>query len=85
MQLSDQEYELMDELYFVQPFGYLKETLGWEDAVLLTTLQGLYKRHLIKCLHEPDQEIFDGAQISEMGKSYYYLATKEGLMVHNTL
>ncbi|AGA76382.1 hypothetical protein [Echinicola vietnamensis] len=83
--MSEEEFEMMDELYFVQPFTYLKEVLNWDDEVLLTTLQGLYHRGLIKCLSEPDEEVFGDAKIMDDGKSYYYLATKKGLMEHNTL
>jgi len=83
--MSEEEFELMDELYFVQSFGYLKEVLNWEDEELLSTLQGLYKKELIKCLSGPDEEIFGPANIPEKGKFYYYLATKKGLMEHNTL
>ncbi|AWW29881.1 hypothetical protein DN752_06980 [Echinicola strongylocentroti] len=83
--MSEEEFELMDELYFVQPYSYLKEVLDWEDEVLLTTLQGLYERRLIKCLLVPDQEIFDQVEVMKSGTLYYYLATKKGLMEHNTL
>ncbi|WP_200974197.1 hypothetical protein [Echinicola sp. 20G] len=83
--MSEEEYELMDELYFVQPFGYLKETLGWEEERLLLVLQGLYERELIKCLKEPDREIFDEVEVVKEGRAYYYLATKKGLMEHNTM
>ncbi|UCS93536.1 hypothetical protein KZP23_00395 [Echinicola marina] len=83
--MSEEEYELLDELYFVQPYGYLKETLNWEDEALLATLQELYSRELIKCMIGPDEELFEGVDIVGQGKNYYFLATKKGLMEHNTL
>ncbi|WP_186754830.1 hypothetical protein [Echinicola salinicaeni] len=83
--MSDEEYELLDELYFVQPYGYLKETLNWEDEELLATLQELHSRELIKCMVGPDEELFEGIDIAGQGKNYYFLATKKGLMEHNTL
>ncbi|GGF19556.1 hypothetical protein [Echinicola rosea] len=83
--MSEEEYDMMDELYFVQPFSYLKEVLNWDDKELLTTLHGLYRKGLVKCLSEPDEEIFQDAEILKNGRSYYYLATKKGLMEHNTL
>ncbi|GAB3646864.1 hypothetical protein GCM10028791_07880 [Echinicola sediminis] len=83
--MSEEEFELMDELYFVQSYVYLKETLSWEDEALLSTLQRLYSKELIKCLSGPDEEIFGQVSIPEKGKNYYYLATKKGLMAHNTL
>jgi hypothetical protein len=83
--MSDQEFDLMDELYFVQPFTYLLETLAWEDEVLLATLQSLYAQGYIKCLDDPDTERFGEVDIKREGKDLHFLATKKGLMAHNTL
>jgi len=82
--MSEEEFDLLDELYFVQPYNYLKETLGWDDEKLLVNLQELNNKGFIKCLSHPDREIFDNIQISEKGTEYFYLATKKGLMHHNT-
>jgi hypothetical protein len=82
--MSEEEFDLLDELYFVQPYHYLKETLGWDDEKLLVNLQELNNKGFIKCLAHPDKEIFDNIKISEQGTEYFYLATKKGLMHHNT-
>lgn len=83
--MSDLEFDLLDELYFVQPFSYLKNVLGWEDRQILETLRSLYQKGMIKCLIGPDEERFDTVDILEEGASLFYLATKKGLMAHNTL
>ena len=83
--MSDAEFDLLDELYFVQPFDYLKENLGWEDDHLLETLNSLYQEGLVKCLEEPDRERFDQVDIFREGKNLMFLATKKGLMAHNAL
>lgn len=83
--MSDAEFDLLDELYFVQSYHYVKESLGWEDHVLLETLDSLYQRGMIKCLITPDEELFDGVDIYLEGKKLYFLATKKGLMAHNAL
>ncbi|MCU0400592.1 MAG: hypothetical protein MUE75_06195 [Algoriphagus sp.] len=83
--MSDLEFDLLDELYFVQGFDYLQESLGWEDEVLMETLTSLYKKAMIKCLTGPDEERFDQVDIFKEGKELYFLATKKGLMAHNTL
>jgi hypothetical protein len=83
--MTNNEFDLLDELYFVQPYSYLKETLGWEDDQLLVTLQSLFEQQYIKCLFEPDDEVFDQIDLKTKGKNLYYLATKKGLMNHNTL
>ena len=83
--MTDQEFEVMDELYFVQPFEYLVSTLGWEEQTILATLAGLYENGLIKCLKTPDEECFQKVDIKKEGKALFFLATKKGLMAHNTL
>lgn len=83
--MSDDEFDLLDELYFLQSFGYLKETLNWEDERLFLTLQKLLERGWIKCYHSPDQEVFETVDFSKQGKNLYFLATKAGLLKHNSI
>jgi hypothetical protein len=83
--MSDDEYDLLDELYFVQSFAYLKEALDWEDEKLLVTLQRLFDKEWIRCYVTPDEEIFEKTSLRTSGKDYFYLATKKGLLSHNTL
>jgi hypothetical protein len=83
--MTDNEFDLLDELYFVQPFSYLKETLGWEDHRLLVTLNSLHSKGYIKCLFAPDDEVFGMVDFEAKGKDLFYLATKKGLMEHNAL
>jgi hypothetical protein len=83
--MTDNEFDLLDEMYFVQPYSYLKETLGWEDQRLLVTLQSLHSKGFIKCLIAPDDEVFGGVDFEDKGKDLFYLATKKGLMEHNAI
>ncbi|WP_209330597.1 hypothetical protein [Lunatimonas salinarum] len=83
--MSDDEFDLLDELYFLQSYDQLKEETGWDDHRLLAVLGQLYIKEYIKCYHAPDQEVFDGADLNRNGASYYYLATKKGLLKHNAL
>lgn len=83
--MNDAEFDLLDELYFVQPYDSVKESLGWDDQMLLETLNSLYQEGMIKCLSSPDEERFDVVDLFADGKNLYYLATKKGLMAHNAL
>ncbi len=83
--MTDAEFDLMDELYFVQPFEHIKETLKWEDEFLLENLQLLYSQGYIKCLETPDQERFDEVDVLKEGEKLFFLATKKGLMAHNSI
>jgi hypothetical protein len=83
--MSDDEYDLLDELYFLQSFAYLKKVLDWEEVRLLETLQLVYDKGWIKCYRAPDEEIFEKTNLHLSGQHYFYLATKKGLLSHNTL
>jgi len=81
--MTDDQFDLIDELYFVQNFDYLRETLGWEDDHLIGVLQSLVDEGWVKVLKSPDEELFDKIDLKINGTTFMYLATKEGLMKHN--
>lgn len=83
--MSDEEFDLLDELYFVQPYSTLQATLAWEDGKMLDTLVLLKDKGWIKCFTTPDRECFDSINLHEVGKELLYLASKKGLMAHNTI
>jgi len=81
--MTDEEYDLLDELYFVQSYDYLKKELDWDDEKLLIILQRLVDKEWINCFSNPDEEVFDNPDIPNKGKTYFYLASKKGLLEHN--
>lgn len=85
MEMTEDEFDLLDELYFVQPYAYLQETLGWSEDRLLSALHSLFQKAFIKCLSAPDDELFGAVNVLENGKEMMFLATKKGLMAHNAL
>lgn len=83
--MTNDEFDLLDELYFLQSFQYIKSALDWEDDRLLMNLAILLEKGWIRCYAAPDHEIFEPLPMTDSGKDYYYLATKQGLLNHNTL
>ena len=82
--MSDAEFDVLDELYFVQPYHYLTEELGMSDVQLKPVLSSLLKKGYIKCLHNMNDEVFEDQLNFEADfKQYFYLATKTGLLAHN--
>ena len=81
--MSEEEFDLLDELYFVQSYENLKQELDWEHEKLLFILQKLVDKEWINCFSSPDEEVFDDPDIPNKGKSYFYLASKRGLLEHN--
>jgi uncharacterized protein YicC (UPF0701 family) len=82
--MSDTEFDVLDELYFVQSFGYLIDELEMDETVLKETLIGLIKRGWVKCfLSMQEEALAHEVKLEEKYKDYFYLATKAGLMAHN--
>ncbi|WMJ74513.1 hypothetical protein RCC89_15265 [Cytophagaceae bacterium ABcell3] len=83
--MTDIELDILDELYFPISFDALKDTLGIEDDVLLKELQGLVKKGWVQCIIPESDEIIPITETSFNNlRQYHYLATKEGLLAHNS-
>ena len=83
--MSDLEYEVLDELYFVQSFMHLRDTLQWDNQMLKDTLDILLQKEWIRCYASPTEEIFgDNIDLETKYHTYFYLASKSGLFAHNS-
>ncbi|NJL12711.1 MAG: transporter [Microscillaceae bacterium] len=83
--MSDIEFDVLDELYFVQTFDYLAGVLEMAVPELVGALRGLYEKGWVKCLDLQKDEPISPEQLDwEKGFAQYrFLATKAGLMAHN--
>lgn len=82
--MTDLEFDVLDELYFVTSFQELAQTLELEESKLCGVLFGLLKKDWIKCYVDPSDEVLSqNLDFDQHYQSYYYLATKTGLMAHN--
>lgn len=85
--MTENEFDVLDELYFVTSYPDLKSTLSLTDEELCAALQALIKRGYIKILY-PDQDTEHEYEEKSFGQhchDYFYLATKAGLVVHNSI
>ena len=83
--MTDQEYEIMDELYFVISFGELMDKLILEENELKVSLAALLDKQYIKCFRNVSDEIPpEHVDYENNYRNYHYLASKEGLFAHNT-
>ncbi|MBS0000979.1 MAG: hypothetical protein KFF73_18490 [Cyclobacteriaceae bacterium] len=84
--MSDLEFDVLDELYFVQPYEQLRSTLSWDDDMLRDTLEKLLDKGWIRCYINPSEEIFKVDIDFEISyRNYFYLASKAGLFAHNSI
>ncbi|RIJ34226.1 hypothetical protein [Pontibacter oryzae] len=85
--MSDNEFDILDELYFVTSYPDLKSTLSLNDEELCAALQSLIQRGYVKILY-PDQDTeheYDKSAFGKHCQEYFFLATKAGLVVHNSI
>ncbi len=84
--MTDREFEIMDELYFVQTFDALLEATKLPESELKQGLNQLIDKGWAKCLNSLTVEV--GAEVTDFEtkyRNYYYLATKAGLLAHNSI
>lgn len=82
--MSDEEFEVIDELYFVTPYQDLKSTVEYSDNSLKSILVGLIEKGWVKVYKSVDEEI-DLSQVDQNDlPNCFFLASKKGLFEHNT-
>lgn len=85
--MSNNEFDILDELYFVTSFPDLRSTLSLSDQELCDALQSLIRQGYVRILY-PDQDTehdYDEATFSRHCQDFFFLATKAGLVVHNSI
>lgn len=85
--MTEIEFDILDELYFVASYPDLRSTLSLSDAELCEGLKSLLAKGYVKILY-PDQDTehaYNEADFSRHCQEYFYLASKAGLVVHNSI
>lgn len=83
--MSDLEYDILDELYFLIHFEQLMSNFGLSDEEILPILIKLNHKGWIRCYTEPDVELeAKDVDLEIHYRDYYYLASKEGLKAHTS-
>ena len=84
--MTDPEFDLLDELYFVASFRTLLEKTGLPAAVLQEQLRALLEQGLVRSYWpDPDTElVYEPTSFGAIAQDASYLASKEGLLQHNT-
>lgn len=82
--MTDLEFDVLDELYFVIGFEALLEVTELEEHELYTCLKTLISKGWVKCFKGTDEELpLSEVDLNRNYKNYSYLATKKGLLAHN--
>ena len=83
--MSDDEFDVIDELYLLVHYSELAKALNWEHEKLHKVLLILMDKGWVRCYESPETEMeLDSKELSEGLNEYYFLASKEGLLAHNS-
>lgn len=83
--MTDEEFDIIDELYFVTAYTDLKEVTDFSDAQLKENLIQMAKKGWVRVYKSVDEESeLDKLDFDNDYQSFYYLASKKGLFEHNT-
>jgi hypothetical protein len=81
--LSESEFEVLDNLYFLTTFESLKELNGL-GLPLLDILKSLINKGFIKVLDRKGEREVISFNFDKELSNYSFLITKEGLLKHNS-
>ncbi|TGE08483.1 hypothetical protein [Hymenobacter fodinae] len=84
--MTDTEFDILDELYFVSSFPDLVAKTRLAPAELERHLRSLLEQDLIRSFWpDPDTELaYEESSFGAIVRDSYFLASKEGLLQHNT-
>ncbi|CAN5615043.1 hypothetical protein BH23BAC1_BH23BAC1_03890 [soil metagenome] len=84
--MSDIEFEILDELYFVIPYHELRYRIALPEEVLVQGLQEMIKKGWVRFYkNNTDEVLEEDVNFTKNYKNYYYLASKAGLLAHNSI
>lgn len=83
--MTDDEFDIIDELYFVTAYHDLKKATDFPDEKLKANLIHMAKQGWVRVYKSVDEESeLESLDIENDFHSYFYLASKKGLFEHNS-
>ncbi len=82
--MTELEFDVLDELYFVVSFRHLQDELDLSENTLKEVLCSLLEKGWVKCfLNTSEEAVKSEIDFENKYKDYHYLASKQGLLEHN--
>ncbi len=85
--LSDIEYDILNAIYFVEPFQNILDECKAPEKIVADVLKHLIAKKYVTPMQFDEQKqefIRTYFYDSDDMRAYHYLATKDGLMIHNS-
>ena len=84
--MTDLEFEIIDQLYFVTAYPDLLREVDLSDEIVRNVLWDLMNKGWVKCFVNPEKEVsVDKDEYKANYSNYHYLASKKGLFEHNAI
>lgn len=84
IQMTDAEFDILDQLYFVISFEDLQKQLGMDKQKIIKQLKSIFDQGWLRIFDSPegtaDVKLFSEVTISRS----FLLASKAGLKAHNS-
>jgi len=82
--MTDEEFDILNELYFLISFKELGDSCSLNSEKLKIILWNMIIKGWVNCFKNYDQEIVPTKEEFEYQFiNYHYLASKKGLLAHN--
>jgi predicted methyltransferase len=86
-ELTDIEYDVLNAVYFVEPFENIVNECNAPAPIVADVIKQLIHKKYIAAMQwdeEKNEYIRSYIYDTDNMKSFFYLATKDGLMAHNS-
>jgi len=86
-ELSEIEFQILDAVYFVEPFANIVAECDAPEKIVADVLKQLiHKKYVVAMRFDEKENEYVRSFIYDTDNmhAYAYLATKEGLLAHNT-
>lgn len=82
--MSELEFDVLDELYFVISFADLQQATTLSSSDLKAVLDSLFQKGWLKVFSSMSEELPEAEVRQDFDyEAHYYLASKAGLLAHN--
>ena len=82
--MSEEEFLVLDELYFLVSFEEMQSNLEMDVPEVVKVLEKLLQKKWLRCYNHQGEQLDDESINLKLSyANYHYLATKAGLKAHN--
>jgi len=83
--MRDLEFEILDELYFLITYQNLAQRVSVSEKELRNVLGNMVSKRWVRCFRAVDEDLeWEDVDFEHQYTNYHYLASKAGLLAHNS-